>query len=224
MKCHEFRAAVAAEPSAATPDVLSHAAQCDVCAAYREQMLEMDRLIHKALAIPLDDRRAASPKTQQRATFARWQIAASLVAATALATSIWVASTRESLAEHVVRHTEREAFALERSDERVTDAKLHDVLEAAGLRLRAEVADVSYVANCRFRGHLAPHLVVQTPQGPVTVLVLIYEQPTRSTRRFAEGSYEGVIVPAPRGVLAVLGQDAPVQAVATTLLGALEYH
>jgi hypothetical protein len=76
--------------------------------------------------------------------------------------------------------------------------------------------------SCTFRGHTIPHLVVQSEQGPVTVLVLT-EAPRQQREEINEEGFEGVILPAPRGVIIVLGQNVPVDAVASTVLDALEY-
>jgi hypothetical protein len=68
-------------------------------------------------------------------------------------------------------------------------------------------------------------LVVAGAGGPVTVMVLTAE-PVTSRRSFDERGYRGVLVPAERGALAVLGRDgddADVEAVAARALEALQY-
>jgi hypothetical protein len=73
--------------------------------------------------------------------------------------------------------------------------------------LSAAAGIVSYAASCAFRGHRVPHLVVQTPSGPVTVMVLVHESVSRPTQ-FDEQGYRGTIVPMPgHGSIAVLMQD-----------------
>jgi hypothetical protein len=227
MKCHEFQTAIGAEPNSTNPDVLAHLETCNACAAYRQQMQDMDRLIYRALVVPMDEATlsgsASTRSAPKRTSMARWQIAASLVASVTIAASIWVASTRESLAEQVVTHTDHESFAMIRTDERVDGQLLADVLANSGLSLRANAAEVSYASTCPFRGHDVPHLVVQTDEGPVTVMVLTEEEPTKTMERFEEGGYEGMIVPAPKGVLAVLGKDVPVEQAAEKLLWAIQY-
>jgi hypothetical protein len=53
-----------------------------------------------------------------------------------------------------------------------------------------------------------PHLVVQTPSGPVTVMVLVH-QAVRTSMRFDEQGYRGTIVPVPgHGSIAVLMRDS----------------
>lgn len=221
MKCHEFQATIGADPKTADPQVLAHVQTCSACAEYRDQMLRMDALIYKALAIPVQNPLPAAET--RKAPVRQWQIAASLLASVAIAGSVWIASTRDSLAEQIVAHTEHESFAMVRSDERVDAKRLSEVLGEAGVSLKADAADVSYASSCPIGGRDVPHLVVQTEQGPVTVLVLAHEKPTKSMQQIDEAGYEGVIVPAPRGVIAVLGKDVPVKDAAEKILAAVEY-
>jgi hypothetical protein len=147
-----------------------------------------------------------------------------LLATVAIAGSVWVASTRDSLAEQIVTHTEHESFAMVRSEGRVDAKTLNDILADAGVSIKAEAADVSYASSCAFHGHDVPHLIVQTEHGPVTILVLAHEKPTKSMQPISEAGYEGVIMPAPRGVIAVLGKDVPVKDAAEKMLAAVEYR
>jgi hypothetical protein len=108
------------------------------------------------------------------------------------------------LAADVVSHMAEEPGAWARTDIPVPQSKLDKVLSDAHVRLRADAGLVSYANSCLFRGHLVPHLVVQTEAGPVTVMVLTQES-SRSRVRFDENGYRGVIVPVPdHGSLAVL--------------------
>lgn len=226
MKCHEFQTAIGAEPSSTNPDVLAHAEMCSACSAYLQQMQEMDRLIYKALVVPVNDATlsgAAARSAPKRTSITRWQLAASFLASVMVTASIWVASTRETFAEEIVSHVHHESFAMVRTDERVDDQVLAGILAKSGLSLRPNAAEVSYASTCPFRGHQVPHLVVQTDQGPVTVMVLTEEKPTKTMKRFEEDGYEGVIAPAPRGVLAVLGKDVPVEQATERVRQALQW-
>jgi hypothetical protein len=82
---------------------------------------------------------------------------------------------------------------------------------------------VSYAAPCQFRGHVVPHLVVQTERGPVAVMVLADESAQDKPARIDEEGFRGVVVQAPRGALVVLGQDGDAESVAATALKALDY-
>jgi hypothetical protein len=233
MNCQEAQAALGADPKTRDAGIAAHVVDCAACAAYREQMRDLDRVIERALAVPADAAIVSAPSAiagTQGATpmFTHWRLAASLVASVAIATTVLIASTRESLAEQVVAHTIHEASMLEGGHQRAQEDRVERILANAGLALRpemtAEALDVSRVASCAFRGHEVPHLVVQTDAGPVTVLVLSNEKRVAKARRFEEGEFQGVIVPAPRGVLAVLGQGAPLDQTVERVLAAIEYR
>lgn len=224
MNCLEFRRIVGAEPATATPQVVTHAAQCPACARYREELQRMDLLIHRALHIdPQID-----PAVPQRRTVARkrrvpWGLAASVLAAVLTGLLLWVAGPRETLARQVVEHAQAEASAMVRTAGIVDPATVASILARSGVRMKPGVVAVSYAQSCAFRGHQVPHLVVQTDAGPVTVLLLAQEKSIEKPRTFDEHGYQGVIVPAPRGVLAVLGHGVPVEEIAAKLLAAVEY-
>jgi hypothetical protein len=84
------------------------------------------------------------------------------------------------------------------------------VLKNANMHLNAAAGLVSYASSCEFRGHVVPHLVVQSAEGPVTVMVLVHERLSKQVQ-FDEHGYRGVIVPvAGHGSIALLmrGPDA----------------
>jgi Protein of unknown function (DUF3379) len=228
MNCLEFRRIVGAEPSSTAPEVAEHASQCEACARYQREMQQMDRLIHRALSIevaaPADVASIPIATTQpKRSPAMRWSLAASLLLAIALSV-FWLGYPRETLATEAVQHALHEPNSLVRTDELVLPEEFAEVLSHAQVKLKADMGPVSYATVCLFRGHHVPHFVVQTAQGPVTVLLLRDEQPIKKSRSFKEGEFEGVIVPAPQGVLAVLAQDAPVEQVANQVLAAVEYQ
>lgn len=220
MNCEQFQTMVGAEPKTNDPDAIAHAAECSACATYRAEMQRMDRLIHRALSVPAQRTSAAGARASQRP---RWALAASVLLSVGLALSVWLLGTRESLAEQAIEHVEHEAFAMTRTQERVAAQELRTELAKHGLKLKREDAPISYAMTCPFRGRAIGHLVVQTQAGPATVLVLPNERSPRAAQQLQQDGYDGVVVPAPRGVLVVLGQDIDPQAVANQFLEFVEY-
>ncbi len=226
MNCEQLQTIVGAEPNSTNPEVLAHIEHCPACARYREELQAMDRLIYRALAIEAPAEKSAAqllaaPPEQQPTRV--WRMAASvLVAVLVSAMGLWLLSPRESFAEEAITHMKHEQFSMIRTSETVDDERLKQILAASRLRLKPGAAHVSYAQSCPFRGQHIPHLVVQTEQGPVTVLV-VTDAPTQQRERINEEGIQGVILPAPRGVIVVLGEDAPVDSVAKTLLSAIEY-
>ncbi len=222
MNCLEFRRAVGADPRTQAPEVLLHAEECAACARYRDELLRMDQLIHRALEVEVPTHPARA--TVMRRWLPRWAAAASVVAVVALSLFIWLSAPRQAFAEQLVAHVEGEAQSLVRTTDIVDSERLNDVLARSGVQLKSGAGAVSYAMRCWFRGHYVPHLVVQTERGPVTVLLLTQEQGVKRREVFDEGGFHGVVLPAPRGAVAVLGSDARTEEVAERFLSAVEYQ
>jgi hypothetical protein len=136
-------------------------------------------------------------------------MAASVLLAAVVGSTLWLSVPRPSLAADVVTHMAGEPDAWRRTDIPVPSPALQDVLRDSHLRLAGGAGVVSYASSCAFRGHRVPHLVIQTESGPVTVMVLVHERGTKPVQ-FDEQGYRGVIVPvAGHGSIAVLtrGRD-----------------
>lgn len=222
MNCLEFRRTVGADPRTQAPDVLLHARECAACAHYRDEFLRMDQLMLRALKVELPAQPARASGRPRR--LPRWVAAASVVAAGVLSLFIWLSVPRGAFAEQLVSHVEGEAQSLIRTSAVVESERLHDVLTRSGVRLNSGAGAISYAMSCWFRGHYVPHLVVQTERGPVTVLLLTEEQDVKRREVFDEGGFHGVVLPAPRGAVAVLGRDAQAEEVAERFLSAVEYQ
>ena len=219
MNCEEFRRAVGAEPMTTRLEILEHAAGCAECARFRSEMRSMDGLIHEALAIDLAAPAAMAP----RSTPFNWRIAATVLVSVAVLALGWIAYPSESLAQDIVTHVLSESRALDPTERKVEAQTIQWVLRRAGVSLAENDLDVSFVAPCWIRGRRAPHFVVRTPAGPVTVIVLSEEASIAKPQNFAEQGFVGTLLPAPRGVIAVLGRDVPVTEVTNEVLSALRY-
>jgi len=220
--CLEFRRRVGAEPFTADTDVEAHRQGCPACARHQDELRAMDGVIRQALAVgPV---RSATPaEVTAGATRRRFfAIAASLVAGAAVGIVLLVGAPRASIAREVIGHVEHEPGAMEATAP-LAPAALAEVLHPDGTRLRPGAGDVTFAARCVFDGHVVPHLVVQTPQGPVTVLVLRHR--TLDEPLLLSGSgYEGVVLPAPRGSIAIVGEGvADIEGVARTVFESVDW-
>lgn len=222
MNCLEFRRIVGAEPRTPAPEIVQHAAQCEACARYQREMQQMDQLIHRALSI--DPATPAVKAPVRHSPVMRFGLAASVLLGVALAV-FWLGTPRDALAAEAVEHVLHESASLQEPASADAEAMLALVLTDAGVSLRPQLnGRVSYAMSCPFRGRQVPHFVVQTEKGPVTVLLLAHEAAIEQPRRFREKGFHGIIVPAPRGVLAVLGEESQVDRVAQEVLAAVDYQ
>jgi hypothetical protein len=157
----------------------------------------------------------------------RWYaLAASLAGAAILSAALWSLYPREALATALVGHMAHEPQSRRRTDVPVAPAALAYVLKRSGVALAPDAPLVSYAQSCWFRGWFVPHLVVQTPDGPMTVMLLPHERVARSTM-LDEGGYRVMIVPAEHGAIAILTQGpvaaANVEAVVARLAAAVRF-
>ncbi|HTD72601.1 MAG TPA: DUF3379 family protein [Steroidobacteraceae bacterium] len=209
-----YRSAIMADPRDADAELRAHREACAECRAYTEQLLKFEARIERALRVDMPGGTEVLPFARKSRSFTgarRWlAIAASVLLGTAIVGGIWLTLPQRSLAAAVVAHMAGEPDAWQRTDIAVDAPALQDVLKNSNLRLKPKAGIVSYASSCSFRGHMVPHLVVQTPKGPVTVMVLVHE-PLRKSMQFEEQGYRGTLVPVPgHGSLAVLMQDSGV--------------
>lgn len=203
--CLEFRRQVGAEPSLAGSAIDAHRRECPSCARWQDELRAMDALMARALAV--DTARLSLPRARipAAASRSRWYaIAASVVVGFAVGIMLLVGGPRESVAREVVDHVMHEPGALASAGP-VSPAALAGVLDPEGTRLKPGAGDVTFAARCVHQGHVVPHLVLRRPSGAVTVLLLRHRE-VDGPVRFEEQGFAGVVLPAPRGSIAVVGQ------------------
>jgi hypothetical protein len=207
-----YRRQLLADPrSAETDEMRAHSDGCAECSRFAAQVGNFESRLERALAIDVpahSNVTQLAPKARPRPRVQRWlALAASFLLVVGVAATLWTAAPERSLAAAVVTHMADEPDAWRRTDQPVGGGRLDSVLQDSKLRLMPGAGLVSYANSCEFRGHMVPHLVVQSASGPVTVMVLVHE-PARMRMHFAEQGYHGTIVPvAGHGSLAVLMQD-----------------
>lgn len=223
--CLELRRRVGAEPFAADADLEAHLADCAACTRYRDEMRTMDGVIARALAIDVARlRQPAAPATAESPRGRRrfYAIAASLVAGLAVGLVLLTAAPRASIAREVLDHIFHEPATMAGTVP-LSPAALAGVLAPEGVRLRPGIGDVTFAARCVHDGHVVPHLVVRTPEGAVTVLVLTHRDVGKPLRIEDQGLI-GRVLAAPRGSIAIVGQDlADPDAVARKVFEAVDW-
>jgi len=150
-------------------------------------------------------------------------MAASLVAGVIVAAALWVSWPEPSLASEVFDHAAHEPAAWSMAGQ-VAGTEVAKVLDASGATLRLDAGTVTYARRCFFDRHWVPHLVVRTEAGPVTVFLLGHREVSGETR-LEEDGYEAIVLPAPRGSIAVVGRDVPdLDAVARQVFTSVEWQ
>jgi hypothetical protein len=212
LNCLEFRRAVGADPSRLSAEAVAHRDSCTTCAKYAQEMVRLDGLIKRALEVPVPHQREFPVPAAARPLRQKWfAMAASVLLVVGVGIVVtWFGGTSQSaFAADIVKHLDHEAAAMTVSEKRVSTELLRSTLAAKGLQLVEPIDDVSYAQNCWVRKTFAPHLVVQTQQGPVAVIVFPAMQ-VEAPEKFDEASYHGQIMPMGKGSVVVVANDASV--------------
>src|SRR5688572_6842410 len=215
MNCLEFRRALAATPARTDAAFLSHRDGCSGCGDAWAQAMAFERTLERALAVPvpegLADRILLHQTTRERRErtvprWAAWRIAAGVVLALGAAAALQRAFVADApLAQLALDHLSHEPHALAaRAD--VAAPRIASAFRRAGSALAGEPARVDYVQNCELGGRDTVHMVVQRPEGPVTVMY-VAEGGAEPAGRFERHGMKGRQVPLAGGTLVLLAAE-----------------
>jgi len=192
---------IGADPATLPPDVSAHLATCSECQRFRDETLALDSRLRAALELPLHQFRKRAPPAR------RYALAASLVLALLVSAGGWFLWPEPALAGEVIEHVTHESGSWDKTTQ-LSAAEVTEVLHRAGVQFDTRLPIV-YAMVCPFHGHRIPHLVVQTANGPMTVMLLAHEKVT-TRQEFSENGYHGVLLPAGEGSVAVLMRSGEV--------------
>ncbi|HKF98853.1 MAG TPA: DUF3379 family protein, partial [Steroidobacteraceae bacterium] len=186
MSCEQIRLQIGADPAESNASLEEHVRECAACRQFREEMRTLDANIRRALEQP--PQLARTPRVTP--AWRSWALAASVLLAMLGVLSLWLLRPSETLARDVVAHVreEPESWLMR---QHVDTQSMDEALRGAGVKLEITSDRITYAQSCWFRDHYVPHLVVQTAQGPATVLIL-RNQHVSGRRSFQEGGMSGV--------------------------------
>lgn len=223
MNCLEFRYRRSLSPDASDRDLLQHERGCPACARNARELRELERHLARAVQVPVPRglewrilARQSLRRPQRRRWYAGVAIAASLVAALVVVLSGPTPQPQTALAQAVVSYLAvRPAATAVRAP--ITQAELTEVMEPLGLQFEAAAGPLSDARPCRIRGQQAAHLVIEGEKGPIDVLVMPAEQ-IRRRHLVKAGDLEILVVPCPRGSMAIVGRSGEALSAAETWL------
>lgn len=212
MEHAEFRRLFGANPKRTEPDVLAHRSACAECARYAADLERVDRLVAGALEVPApaNYRKPWEVEAERRSPVRWYALAASVLLALTLAGGAWLHLRRDTLFAELVKHAHGERDVMVATDKRTSEDKVRTTLAKAGARLN-RMLPVSTARTCKVRGVVAPHLFVQTPDGPVQLLLLT-EHRFLIPHSAEKMGYRAELVPVGNHSVAVIGaSDAAVE-------------
>lgn len=221
MNCFEFRRQLGAVPDSLTPEMAAHRAQCPGCAQAYERVHAFERRLKSAFAISvpegLADRILLAQTTAERRQhgarrFTVWRAAAVLaLGVSVLALYVATSPTAQALPDLAVAHLSHEPYALA-AKARVPEARIDAVFAMRGVTLSGDPGEINYINPCPLGRARAIHMVVQRPEGPVTVYFVVDRVDERSS--WSRGALKGRSVPLGSGTLVMVAdQDASFDAI-----------
>lgn len=208
MNCIEFRRALLVDPRRLCEAALRHAEQCGACRSVRARALEFEREIEYALRVPVTGslaRALPGPRTIPR-PLRRVAFAAGLLLAAAV--GVLVAIPR---ADPLVRAgIEFVVYDEARSivDAGATDWRtIQRAAEEMGVSLPKQLGTMRYVCLYPLAAGPAHHLLVKTPFGKITLL-LIPDHPAAAHATGAAHGLRASVLPAGRGSVIIVGESA----------------
>jgi Protein of unknown function (DUF3379) len=204
--CKHTRLLIGADPHSLTPAVSAHLATCAECSRFRDETLALDARLRAALELPLHQFRKSAVRVMP---VRRYALAASLALALLVSSAFWLFRPAPALADEVIQHVAHESGSWDQHAT-LTAQAVADVLHTAGVQFDTSMPIV-YAMACPFHGHRIPHLVVQTAEGPMTVMLLAHEKVSQR-QEFSENGFHGVLLPAGNGSVAILTRSGAVPA------------
>jgi hypothetical protein len=209
MNCLEFRRRILADPRRLGAEAAGHARECAGCADFLAHTLDEEALLDRALrvAVPEGLQARILERTAGARSPVRWlALAASVVVAVAIGLALgWTRNDELALAGiDFVVFEEAQSIA----DAAPTDwTVLVRVAREMGVSLPESLGEMHYVCRYPFVAGAAHHLLVKTPLGKVTLL-LIPDRPRASRAAGAAHGLNAAVLPAARGSIVIIG-DSP---------------
>lgn len=231
MNCFEFRRHYLADPYRQTADTRQHREECHSCTAFAAEQDRINKAVEYIVRVPVPtDLEArvlmqqsfqASRVAQRRASMI-WRMAAVFVLGISI--SIWIALWHGPgvLADAVVSYVRTQPVQSLAQDTMSAD-EVRKVFQDERIQFQSEVVSVHYAMPCIINGIRAIYMVVDSDNGPVSVVVMPQQTvPERTT--FSEAGYQGVIVRCQQGSVAIVGTTGQnVELVEKRMIAAMQW-
>lgn len=230
MECLTFRRTKLAVPHEASADLIEHARGCAACAAFAREIDEFEQRLHAAarLAVPegLAEQiilrhqrpgwlsrtyesmrkwlapRASAPSGLRPA----YALVAAFVLSVLAAIAFNLTSARNEAADRFIAHVIAEPEVL-RDTAIVEPAKFDQTMARYGGQVYEPVGVVHHLSDCVIDGVVVQHILVQTPYGTAT-LILIPKRMQATPKPRTRDGYTVVVIPLRNGSLGIV-TDSP---------------
>ena len=238
MECLTFRRTKLAAPHGTSPELAEHALGCEPCAAFAREIEAFEQRLQQAARVEVPDglaeqiilrhrrlgrlRHAVDSIKRMLASAAERRggpllaYAAFVTLALAVTLSVGVfdgrngSGGRHALADSMIAHVASEPSVLEARDN-VEPIEFDHALARYGAQVEGSVGEIRHLGECVIEGVVGQHIVVETPYGTATLLLLPEREAKVAQPRTREG-YTAIVVPLRGGSLGIVA-DSPEKAI-----------
>ena len=179
MNCLEFRHLILTDPYAKPSEAEAHLEACAQCTRFRQEILDLDSDIEKALNVDVPEGLASrillsqSLKENPKRPWVQYAMAASVFAALLFGVSFLTNQTSvpEHSAENMLAHAAHQPHEFYGSEHQPIAPEDIERLMTK-LNLTASIDNVVYAAICPMDGESAAHLVIKDGDDQYTVMLL----------------------------------------------------
>ena len=209
MNCLDFHREKLADPRRLSAAAQTHACGCTSCMAFAQSVDESETQIERILAVPVPEGLAARVLLQRRnaarPAWRVWALAASVVLSIAVGFNTLKATGPGADAkyaayviEHVVESPESFTTLLNTGNDALDMA-----MRSVGGRIKEPLGRVRYIKLCPVGKDFGWHIVLETPQGLAT-LILVPNRQIGSAESASMSGWSALVRPIRKGYYAVV--------------------
>jgi hypothetical protein len=213
----EFRRRILADPNDNSPDLSAARNESIVNRKLYDELLQLDAQLEKTMKVDVPDdladrilfHQSGQPNEKPKSNRFHMAIAASV----ALAVGIMIgqfnhfalpSAQAAGIGQIALQHVHTEAPFVNTVDESVSLQQVNAKLLPFGPSLSNLPGHVSYVNHCGFGDKNALHMVMDTPQGKVTVFIV--PEVSKTMTAFNDKQMDGIVMPIKNASLIVVGE------------------
>jgi hypothetical protein len=201
MNCLDFRREKLADPRRLSGGAQAHFEGCASCTAFSGEIDETDAQLAKAFSVRvpegLADRILLARHRTAGPRWVPWALAAGFIMAVAIAWNPITEPSAEQIARRAIDHVLMEPGFLT-VVQRGAPAALQAAVEEFGGRVKEPIGQVRLVKVCPEGEGRARHIVLETPEGLATVILVPHKRVISAATANANG-LSAMVQPAPRG-------------------------
>lgn len=231
MNCLEFRRVCQTDPYTQEKEFQEHIDACPKCKVYFNEVMEFECDLNEAFSIPVPEslesriilrKSIEADKTSRHRSQIFFAIAATMMLAVGLTLSIFKPMVEPSLDQIVMDFYDRHNSELD-MNQPTADKSMQTLLTEVGITVKENIGEVEYADRCYVREGQGIHVVVTGTNGPITLLFMP-EESVNKRKLFADKEYHGLIVPCPRGSVAIIAPpDEDLEKIESRIFKSLEW-